>query len=355
MKKIFIVMFALVVFSSLFASDHGMYYQVFKDVQGTMDEICEKLEGAISGTEFTIVNVLDIPTPNIVREKKEKHSEFKAKLIILKNDYYTEMLTSFGNKYLAAGFLRLGFFQNSKGTQVVITDPETINRIIFNDLEETKYNEVIKKTIPFKEELVSLLHSAEISEKTGTALEPIRSDVFIKKGKKDMPMMVGKMTFFQKESQFPIVYSEQNTTVADVKAKLMSNIKNFQPSTDDAKYHYTEDRENLIWEVVSEITSPDSSAILLGIMRDRTTALSFHIAGMKRESDENASPGIDHVCAYPVEVLIMQEGENVVVRSQREMFRMDMYFWDAGKMAFMKFMNMPKNLDKSVKKALTGE
>ena len=34
------------------------------------------------------------------------------------------------------------------------------------------------------------------------------------------------------------------------------------------------------------------------------------------------------------------------------MFRMDMYFWDAGKMAFMNYMQMPGILDESIKKAL---
>ena len=91
---------------------------------------------------------------------------------------------------------------------------------------------------------------------------------------------------------------------------------------------------------------------MLGITRPRTEAVSFRIAGGKREDDGNYCPGIDHAAAYPIEVLIINEGNIINVYSPREMFRMDMYFWDAGKMAFMNFAQMPGMLDDSIKKAL---
>jgi hypothetical protein len=37
------------------------------------------------------------------------------------------------------------------------------------------------------------------------------------------------------------------------------------------------------------------------------------------------------------------------------MFRMDMYFWDAGKMAFMNHMSMPGILDESIGSAILGK
>ena len=46
---------------------------------------------------------------------------------------FLKMLTSFGNKYLVASFLRVGVYETDEGIQVIIADPETINRIIFND------------------------------------------------------------------------------------------------------------------------------------------------------------------------------------------------------------------------------
>ena len=45
----------------------------------------------------------------------------------------------------------------------------------------------------------------------------------------------------------------------------------------------------------------------------------------------------------------------IKVFTAREMFRMDMYFWDAGMPAFMDHMSMPGILDEAIKKALLGD
>ncbi len=49
--------------------------------------------------------------------------------------------------------------------------------------------------------------------------------------------------------------------------------------------------------------------------------------------------------------MIAEDGK-INIYSPREMFRMDMYFWDAGKMAFMNYAQMPGMLDDSIKKAM---
>jgi hypothetical protein len=126
----------------------------------------------------------------------------------------------------------------------------------------------------------------------------------------------------------------------------------FEPLQDDIDYRWTPNSTDLNWEIVAEIFSKDSTALLLGITRARTEAVSFRIAGESREEENNYCPGIDHCTAYPIEVLLIAEEDQTKVFTPREMFRMDMYFWDAGKMAFMNYMQMPGMLDASIKKAL---
>ncbi|MBC8385488.1 MAG: hypothetical protein H8E57_08230 [Candidatus Cloacimonetes bacterium] len=356
MRKI-VVMFLLVIFLSLLtASNHGMYLKLFTDIQMDINEISSLIETEFVSTNYSVLFNDYIATPDIVQENQEDHCDYQARLIVLSSDKYVRMLTSFGNKYLTAAFLRIGLYETKTGVQVVISDPETVNRIIFNDLPDEKYNEVVNRSKKFKTELINILHQMDMEQKVEEMMKPVRSAKDLKKAAKDMMMMVGKMTFYKDEDQFPIIYSEKTEAgISDLnmmKKKLLSNLNIFTPSEQDIKYHWTKSSDNLSWEVISEIYSPDSTAVLLGISRERTTALSFHIAGMKRSDDGNKCPGIDHVCAYPIEVLIMLENDELIVRTPREMFRMDMYFWDAGKWAFMKFMNMPKTLDKSIKRAL---
>ncbi len=61
-----------------------------------------------------------------------------------------------------AGFIKIGIYENENGINVAITDFETINRIVFNDLyendDEETYNEIIEITKIYKNEFISILH-----------------------------------------------------------------------------------------------------------------------------------------------------------------------------------------------------
>jgi hypothetical protein len=166
--------------------------------------------------------------------------------------------------------------------------------------------------------------------------------------------MVGPLTYFQDEDQFPLIYSvnaDDKNSIQSLYAGMLENLKKFTPSEDDVDYRWTPDPADLQWKIITEVYSPDSTALMLGITRPRTEALSFQIAGESREDDGDMCPGIDHVTAYPIELLIIKEDDKINVYTAREMLRMDMYFWDAGKMAFMDYMQMPGMLNESILKA----
>ena len=65
--------------------------------------------------------------------------------------------------------------------------------------------------------------------------------------------------------------------------------------------------------------------------------------------DDLACPGIDHAPAFPIELVIAQEGDVVEVMLVDEMYRMKMFFEDAGKWAFMKNMGMPGSIEDEIK------
>jgi hypothetical protein len=134
---------------------------------------------------------------------------------------------------------------------------------------------------------------------------------------------------------------------------FVENLKTFKPSVEDVEYRWTPNsKTDLQWKMVSEVVSTNGKAMLLGFTRPRTEGVSFNIAGASRESEKNMCPGIDHAASYPIEVLLMENNGIVNVYTQRQMFRMDMYFWDAGMAAFMDHMSMPSILDESLRKAI---
>ena len=80
-------------------------------------------------------------------------------------------------------------------------------------------------------------------------------------------------------------------------------------------------------------------------------AEAFRIVG-KGKSDHRedlACPGIDHAAAFPVEVVLVGGENGVDVQLVGEMFRMKMFFEDAGKMAFARNMGMPGSIEDEIK------
>jgi hypothetical protein len=326
-----------------------------KNIKGDYATVYDQVKQSILSAGFKVLAEREITTPDQVKKDKKILCEYNGKLLVFTNDEYVKMLTSFGNKYLAASMLRVGIHETNEGIQVIIADPETINRIIFNDLKDDQYNKVVKNTLPYKNKIVDALHSINIGTNVKEAREPKRSTDDLRDASKDMFMMVGDMTFFEDEDQFPEIYSQKNDVSVDglekLKQKLYSNVKNFSPNQDDKEYRWTANpKEDLKWKVVGEVYSADKKAILFGLSRNRTEGVSFYIVG--NETKENSCPGLDHLTAYPIEVLLMIKGDKIVVHTPRQMFRMDMYFWDAGMAAFMDHMSMPGILDESIYRAL---
>lgn len=359
----FSILLIMLISVNLAASEHGIYLQTISNIKGDINKVGTDLKNKLDAAGYNILSYDDIAVPDIIRQKKEEQCGFKAKLILANLNEYTKFLTGKGAKYLVASFIRVGLYENENGIQVVIGDLETINRIVFNDLwendKQNEYNQVVSKTKEYKKNLIKAIHSISGGTKVEKAMEPIRDDDDIRESSKDMFMMVGPLTFFNDEDQFPLIYSRKNDEgvkgIEKLKNEIKNNLKNFKPTKDDVEYRYVVSPEVLKWEIIGEVYSSDSSALVLGITRPQTEGLSFHIAGSSRESDDNSCPGIDHVCAYPIEVLIIQKEGQLQVYTPREMFRMDMYFWDAGKMAFMNHMSMPGILDESIGSALLGK
>lgn len=361
MKSINIIIFLLLLTISLSASDHGIYLKTHEKISDDISLVQESIITKLAENGFNVLYYSNLTTPDYVREEKEEHCGFKAKIIVFASDEFTNIITSKGNKYLIAGFLRIGIYEDQNGVNVNIVDPETIVRIVFNDLYEndmqSQYKEIVDKSKLFKTDLVKILHTVNLGTQVNIPMEPIRDDEDLAESSKDMFMMVGQMTFFNDEDQFPMIYSisSDDNSVESLSSEFIENLKIYVPTEDDIEYRWSPNPKlDLKWNIVSKLSSTDGKAILIGITRPRTEGVSFNIAGMSREDDVNKCPGIDHAAAYPIEVLFIEEEGNVNVYTQREMFRMDMYFWDAGMSAFMDHMSMPGILDESIMKSLLG-
>ena len=102
------------------------------------------------------------------------------------------------------------------------------------------------------------------------------------------------------------------------------------------------------WELVYTLDCVPQGVIILGVNKKPTEAKAYGIAGEKRAGKDNPCPGIDHAAAFPIEIVVFQEGAELKVAVLDEMYRMKVYFEDAGKWAFMKNMRMPGQIEDEI-------
>lgn len=107
--------------------------------------------------------------------------------------------------------------------------------------------------------------------------------------------------------------------------------------------------------VFLQLTSNPDVAVI-GITSERVEATSFDIVttGGNSARAKMRCPGIDHAAAYPIELVVVKDGGNVKVQVIDEMFRMKIYFEDAGMMAFMKNMGMPSSIGNELRQKVRG-
>ncbi|MDX1702187.1 MAG: hypothetical protein R3250_16290, partial [Melioribacteraceae bacterium] len=120
LKFVFSIHFLLLISTQIIASEHGIYLQTNRNINSDIQTVTENIISSLEGNQFTILNSIEVHTPDYVREDTLEHCGFKAQLIILSSSDYLEFLTSYDSKYLIAGFLKVGIYETHDGIQVNI-------------------------------------------------------------------------------------------------------------------------------------------------------------------------------------------------------------------------------------------
>jgi hypothetical protein len=105
------------------------------------------------------------------------------------------------------------------------------------------------------------------------------------------------------------------------------------------------------WHVVYAY-KPSDAVMVVGVTNAKTEGRAFGIAGEKRASGKNQFPGVDHAAAFPIEVVLYKKGASNSAMLLKEMWRMKLYFQDAGNWAFMKNMGMPGEIQDEIESGL---
>lgn len=105
------------------------------------------------------------------------------------------------------------------------------------------------------------------------------------------------------------------------------------------------------WHALYSYKASDD-VFVVGVTKLKTEGRAFGIAGEKRATTSAPFPGVDHASAFPVEIVVAKKGANSSISILKEMWRMKLYFQDAGNWAFMKNMQMPGDIQSEIEAAI---
>ncbi|NQV72845.1 hypothetical protein HQ496_06965 [bacterium] len=215
---------------------------------------------------------------------------------------------------------RVVLFEDETGGHIAFVNPKSIYRTVFEDNPE-----VIVLAEGHRDRMKQVFQGS-----SSHAYGQTRDKGYIGK---TMGVMAGG-TFSDKIETLLVVPKSQQKQVSDLIQQQFGDA--------DGKWGL---------DVAFRFDLDEQNAAILGIAGREMEAKSFSIvgAGSDKSRKELSCPGTAYAAAYPLEIVALQVGEDVHIQLVSAMFRMKMYFEDAGKWAFMKNMGMPGSLTSEIK------
>jgi hypothetical protein len=291
----------------------GVYQYVVHGARGSVDAVASAIAAAAPGAGFQALARVPVGSP--------AGCGYRAEVVALFHpDYGRQVLAANRRTGPFAVVDRVNVFEDEKGVHVSVTNPRSILRTVLMD--DDKYAALVESHLLA---LRSLVSGAAIGTPAGEDYGQRREKGTIGK---TMGVMAGG-PFGDKVADASVAAGEDWKGAAErVRAGL--------------------ERKGPKWglRLAYALEIPEAETVVLGTTGTPMDSQSFQIVGAGADSsrDGEKCPGIAHAGAYPIEVVVALDGGAVHVRLVESMYRMKMYFEDAGKWAFMKNMGMPGSI-----------
>jgi uncharacterized protein (DUF302 family) len=293
--------------SAGFASEYGVYVKAVEKAKGSFDEVSANVASALKSAGWEVIGTFDTAVP--------EGCKFRSRVIVFNSPSYAKTIMSNGVKAAFALPLRAGVYEDETGINVAVLNPASINRTI---IDETKLN-------AFSLSTMNSIVDAIASHVPGNAVKKQIGEI------RDEGRVggMGGGDFLDK--------------IDEVYATSDGSDSSFKKVSENVKKGILQNKKN--WRLIYTLDLSQNGAMIFGITQAKMEGRAFEIAGEKRSSDSYRFPGIDHNAAFPIEVIVYKEGGKVKVVVLDEMYRMKVYFEDAGKWAFIKNMRMPGQIE----------
>jgi len=292
---------------------YGVYEYVIQSAVGSLDEVASAVEDAAVAEGWRVLSRIPSGVP--------EGCGYRAEVLALFSEDYARGLMRLNPTTGPFAMVdRINVFEDENGVHVAFLNPLSISRTVL--LDDARYADV---AAPHHEALRELIAGAVSGEPSSKQFGKLRKKGYIGR---TFGVMAGG-PFDEKIKDEVIVESANWRAVAD---KVRVGLSKTGPK----------------WGLhsVYEIELPEHETVVFGSTGTPLDSKSYDIvkAGSDKSRRSCSYPGLAHAAAYPVEVVVARDGERVAVRIVDTMYRMKMYFEDAGKWAFMKNMGMPGSI-----------
>jgi len=282
-------------------------------VQGTIEQISADITSAAPKGGWTVIAGIDAGVP--------EGCAYKAHVIVLYQPLYVKTVMEANRKTGPfAAIDRINVFSDEQGTHVSVVNPHSIVRTVLMD--DVKYNDLCEQHLQAIRQLILSSVKGTTSDKQ---YGEMRNEGYIGK---TMGVVAGGRFDEKVENVYVIPKGIPGEIADKVEKALKDNGKRWGIHT------------------AYRVSMKEHETEIIGVTGAQLEGKSFDIVGAGSDDSrgDDTCPGLAHAGAYPLELVVTRENESVAIRMVDAMFRMKMYFEDAGKWAFMKNMSMPGSI-----------
>ena len=296
-------------------TDHGVYVLLAADLEGSVEHATTRLTESLEalGWEILATHVTGSP----------EACPFEARVVVVHSPGYASTIEPYGLQAAFGVPLRLVVFEDEDGVHVGAVNLRSLNRTIVDE------NVPGSAWSPWQERLRTAVQAAF----PGVVLERDYGQVR-DQGRIDKTFGVMAGGPFVEKIKTVASVPAAGTSASEVGRRLQAGFASVPGE----------------WEwglaPVYFVELPEIDAAVLGVSGAQMEAAAFKIVGKGADASRKnmQCPGLDHAPAFPVELVVVQVGDRIEVQAVDAMFRMKMYFEDAGTVAFARNMGMPGSI-----------
>jgi len=303
----------------LFAQDYGVYEYIIQKAEGSFTAISSQIENAVVKGGIKLIAQKDMGVP--------EDCGYKARVFVLYDSGYAAQIMQANPKTGAFAVTdRINLFQDEAGTHIAVVNPHSLNRTILMD--DKKFETLSENHL---QKLRALITGSVKGTESHKQYGEIRDEGYISR-------TMGVMAGGDFVGKIETMQTVKKATVKEVAEKLKKGLA--APGKEWGLH------------AVYALELPAVKTVVFGISGDKMEAKSYDIVGAGDDDarDDYQCAGLAHAAAYPFKLVLTQKNDNVNITYVTAMFRMKIFFEDAGKWAFMKNMTMPGSLSDELEK-----